>query len=130
FQYYSLLLSPLSHSPSAMNPASILDSNPDPRYPSPWPSHSPRPIPPALRSLALFPRSFAREKSSTPSLTYPSGRSVAQTFDLIGRLSQVSSSAVNYMTIPSSTGYNAANELPSATYGNGVAATITYNTRL
>src|SRR5437879_2396580 len=35
-------------------------------------THSPRPIPPALRSLALFPRSFARAKSSTPFLSIAS----------------------------------------------------------
>jgi len=41
-----------------------------------------------------------------------------------------SSSSVNYLTVPASSGYDAASEVLSANYGNGVAATFTYNSRL
>jgi len=37
---------------------------------------------------------------------------------------------VNYLTVPASSGYDAASEDLSANYGNGVAATFTYNSRL
>jgi RHS repeat-associated protein len=79
-----------------------------------------------LRSRGFPPSRFRRPSS----ITYPSGRVVAQTFDNIGRLSQITSSSVNYLTVASSSGYNAANEVLSATYGNGVAATFGYNARL
>jgi RHS repeat-associated protein len=78
-----------------------------------------------------YPMAYAYNLANEPSsITYPSGRVVAQSFDNIGRLSQITSSSVNYLTVAASTGYNAANEVLSATYGNGVAATFTYNTRL
>jgi YD repeat-containing protein len=71
-----------------------------------------------------YPLAYAYNLASElTSITYPSGRVVAQTFDNIGRLSQITSSSVNYLTVASSSGYNAANEVLSATYGNGVAAT-------
>ncbi len=68
--------------------------------------------------------------SELAQIIYPSGRAVAQSFDPIGRLTQITSSSVNYLTVPASSGYNSANEVLSATYGNGVAATFTYNSRL
>ena len=78
-----------------------------------------------------YPLAYAYNLASElTSITYPSGRVVAQSFDNIGRLSQITSSSVNYLTVASSNGYNAAHEVLSATYGNGVAATFTYNARL
>jgi RHS repeat-associated protein len=78
-----------------------------------------------------YPLAYAYNLASElTSITYPSGRVVAQSFDNIGRLSQITSSSVNYLTVASSSGYNAAGEVLSATYGNGVAATFTYNARL
>jgi hypothetical protein len=74
------------------------------------------------RLTSLRPSSYLA--SELTSITYPSGRVVAQSFDNIGRLSQITSSSVNYLTVASSSGYNAANEVLSATYGNGVAATF------
>src|SRR5713226_1345350 len=67
--------------------------------------------------------------SELTSLTYPSGRVVAQTYDAIGRLSQIQSGGTNFLTINSSD-YNAAFEPLKATYGNGVQATFSYNARL
>jgi len=58
--------------------------------------------------------------SELAQIIYPSGRAVAQSFDPIGRLTQITSSSVNYLTVPASSGYNSANEVLSATYGNGV----------
>jgi RHS repeat-associated protein len=78
-----------------------------------------------------YPLAYAYNLASElTSITYPSGRVVAQTFDNIGRLSQITSSSVNYLTVAASSGYNTANEVLSATYGNGVAATFGYNARL
>ncbi len=61
------------------------------------------------------------------SLTYPSGRIVTQGFDPIGRLSSIASGATTYLSSPT---YNAAGEVLGFSYGNGVAATFTYNARL
>ncbi len=59
--------------------------------------------------------------------TYPSGRIVAQTFDPIGRLSQLQVNGANYL---SSLSYNAAGEALGFTYGNGVQATVSYNSQM
>jgi RHS repeat-associated protein len=60
-------------------------------------------------------------------MTYPSGRIVAQTFDPIGRLSQLQVNGANYL---SSLSYNAAGEALGFTYGNGVQATVNYNSQM
>jgi RHS repeat-associated protein len=60
-------------------------------------------------------------------IQYPSGRQVNQSYDSIGRRAQVSSGTTNYFTASS---YSPASELLSGTYGNSVAATFTYNSRL
>src|SRR5262249_33962729 len=68
-------------------------------------------------------------------ITYPSGRVVQQAVDAIGRLCAVAQTASSctpsssYAVIPTGigVGYNAANELLSLNYGNGVAATLTYS---
>jgi RHS repeat-associated protein len=61
------------------------------------------------------------------SITYPSGRVVAQSYDPIGRLGQITSQGTNYL---SNVVYNAAHEPTSVNYGNGVQATVGYNPRL
>ena len=62
-------------------------------------------------------------------MTYPSGRVVQQAYDPIGRLTQVQSGSTNFLTI-SSNNYNAASQPTLATYGNGVHASLSYNSRL
>ncbi len=61
------------------------------------------------------------------SITYPSGRQVQQTYDAIGRLSQIQSGGTNYL---SAITYNAAFQPTAATYGNGVQGSFGYNARL
>ncbi|MFY9561302.1 MAG: RHS repeat-associated core domain-containing protein [Terriglobales bacterium] len=61
-------------------------------------------------------------------LTYPDGIVVNQSYDAVGRLSQMSSGGTNYLTVPS-TSYNAASLPEALTYGSGVQATIGYNAR-
>ena len=73
--------------------------------------------------------------SELTQITYPSGRIVQQAVDPIGRLCAIAQTASSctpsspYATIPTGVGvgYNPANELLSLTYGNGVAATLTYS---
>ena len=60
-------------------------------------------------------------------ITYPSGRIVQQTPDNIGRLQTVASGGTNYVSVPSSGGYNAAGQVLSMNYGNGVAASFGYS---
>jgi RHS repeat-associated protein len=60
-------------------------------------------------------------------ITYPSGRVVQQSLDNIGRLQTVSSSGTNYVSVPSTNGYNAAGQILTFTYGNGVAANFSYS---
>jgi RHS repeat-associated protein len=60
------------------------------------------------------------------SVEYPSGRTVAHSFDAIGRLTQVASGGTNYI---SNVAYNAAHAPTGYDYGNGVAASIGYNSR-
>jgi YD repeat-containing protein len=59
--------------------------------------------------------------------TYPSGRVVQQSLDNIGRLQTVSSGSTNYVSVPSSGGYNAAGQVLTFTYGNGVVANFSYS---
>jgi RHS repeat-associated protein len=60
-------------------------------------------------------------------ITYPSGRTVAQTVDALGRLIQVTSSSTNYI---SGVNYNAAAQPTSYQYGNGVQAAFSYNAQM
>lgn len=60
-------------------------------------------------------------------LTYPSGRVVNQAYDAIGRMTQISSGGVNYV---SQMAYNSAQLPVSFTYGNGVQASFGYNDHL
>jgi RHS repeat-associated protein len=60
-------------------------------------------------------------------ITYPSGRTVAQTVDALGRLIQVTSSSTNYI---SGVNYNAAAQPTSYEYGNGVQAAFSYNAQM
>ena len=65
--------------------------------------------------------------SDLTSVTYPSGRVVQQTTDTLGRLQQITSSGVNYV---SNLAYNAASQPTGFTYGNGVQAAFAYNSRM
>ncbi|HKW18904.1 MAG TPA: RHS repeat-associated core domain-containing protein [Terriglobales bacterium] len=67
------------------------------------------------------------------SITYPSGRVVQYSYDNVGHLCVVAQSATGcssysspYLTVASS-GYDAASRPLSATYGNGVVASISYS---
>jgi len=60
-------------------------------------------------------------------VTYPSNRVVQQNVDNIGRLNTIASGTTNYVSIPLSGGYNAAGQLLTFTYGNGVAANLGYS---
>jgi len=61
------------------------------------------------------------------SVTYPTGRVVSESFDPLGRLSQISSGSTNYL---SNFSYNAAIQPLSFSYGNGVNASFGYNDHL
>jgi RHS repeat-associated protein len=60
-------------------------------------------------------------------ITYPSGRIVKITPDAIGRPNKIDSNGANILTVGS---YNAAGEILGAAYGNGMAASYTYNNQL
>ena len=61
-------------------------------------------------------------------ITYPSGRIVQQNLDKVGLLNTVVSGTTTFASIPDPpTGYNAAQQLLSFTYGNGVAASFAYS---
>lgn len=60
-------------------------------------------------------------------ITYPSGRTVTLGEDGIGRIIQIGTNGNALLNIGS---YNAAGEILSETYGNGVAGTYTYNNQL
>jgi RHS repeat-associated protein len=61
-------------------------------------------------------------------ITYPSGRIVQQNVDKVGLLNTIVSGTTTYASIPEPpTGYNAAQQLLSFTYGNGVAASFIYS---
>ncbi|HVS89751.1 MAG TPA: RHS repeat-associated core domain-containing protein [Candidatus Acidoferrum sp.] len=75
-----------------------------------------------------YPLSYSYDiAGSLKSITYPSGRVVAQSFDALERLTQVSSGGTNYV---SGIGYNSAWEPTGLSYGNGVAASFGYNSRM
>ncbi len=79
-------------------------------------------------SGASYPLSYQYNLASAlTSITYPSGRVVQQSFDPIGRLSQITSAGTNYL---SNIAYNAAFEPTAMTYGNGVQGSMGYNARL
>lgn len=61
------------------------------------------------------------------SLTYPSGRVVASSFDPIGRLTQVGTGGT---TIASIGAYTAAGQILNAAYGNGMQASFAYNSQM
>lgn len=60
-------------------------------------------------------------------ITYPSGRVVTNQYDGIGRLAQVGTGGSSVININS---YNAAGQILSALYGNGIQASYTYNNQL
>jgi RHS repeat-associated protein len=61
-------------------------------------------------------------------ITYPSGRVVLQNVDNIGLLNAIVSGTTTYASVPEPpTGYNAAGQLLTFTYGNGVAANFSYS---
>ena len=60
-------------------------------------------------------------------MTYPSGHIVYHDHDAIGRLSQIRGGGLTVFSIGS---FNAAGEILSTTYGNGMTATYTYNNQL
>jgi RHS repeat-associated protein len=60
-------------------------------------------------------------------VTYPSGRAVQESFDSLERVTQISSSGTNYL---STMAYNSAWQPTGFTYGNGVAATFSYNSHM
>ncbi|HEV2991689.1 MAG TPA: RHS repeat-associated core domain-containing protein [Candidatus Angelobacter sp.] len=61
------------------------------------------------------------------SITYPSGRIVASDEDSIGRLTQIKNNGSSLLTINS---YNAAGQILTETFGNGIAGTYTYNNQM
>ncbi|HEY2498515.1 MAG TPA: RHS repeat-associated core domain-containing protein [Candidatus Angelobacter sp.] len=61
------------------------------------------------------------------STTYPSGRVVTNQYDNIGRLTQVGTGGANLFNVSS---YNAAGQILSALYGNGIQASYSYNNQL
>jgi RHS repeat-associated protein len=62
-------------------------------------------------------------------ITYPSGRVVNQNVDNVGLLNTIASGGTTFASIPepSAGGYNAAQQLLSFTYGNGVTASFAYS---
>src|SRR5438876_2618842 len=61
-------------------------------------------------------------------ITYPSNRVVQQNVDNIGLLNTIVSGTTTYASIPESpTGYNAAGQILTFTYGNGVSANFGYS---
>ncbi len=65
--------------------------------------------------------------SQLVSITYPSGRTVAQNVDGIGRLSSIASNGTTHL---SNLSYNAAGETLGLTLGNNVLGAFTYNDHL
>ena len=75
-----------------------------------------------------YPVSYAYDiVGNLKSITYPSGRIVQQSLDSLERVTQISSSGTNYI---SSLAYNSAWQAMGFTYGNGVAASFSYNSRM
>jgi len=61
------------------------------------------------------------------STTYPSGRIVNNTYDGVGRLTQVGTGGTSLFNVNS---YNAAGQMLAALYGNGIQASYSYNNQL
>ncbi|HEY6251223.1 MAG TPA: RHS repeat-associated core domain-containing protein [Candidatus Angelobacter sp.] len=61
------------------------------------------------------------------SITYPSGRTVNNSYDAIGRLSQVGTGGTNILNIGS---YTPAGEIANVTYGNGITGNYSFNNQL
>lgn len=75
-----------------------------------------------------YPVSYAYDYAGDlKQITYPSGRIVQQTLDSLSRLNQVSSGGTNYIF---SMAYNSAGQPTAFSYGNGVAASFSYNSRM
>jgi RHS repeat-associated protein len=74
-----------------------------------------------------YPIAYAYANEELSRVTYPSGRTVNMTPDDIGRLSQIASNGASLFNISS---YNAAGKILAASYGNGMAASYTYNSQL
>ncbi len=66
--------------------------------------------------------------STLDTLTYPSGRAIAQTYDGIGRLDQIKNSGSAVLTVGGN--YNEASQPTAVTYGNGATGAFTYNDHL
>jgi len=60
-------------------------------------------------------------------VTYPSGRLVTTNYDQVGKVLGVSDATINYVTIPSSTGYDALGHVLTMNYGNGVVGNFSYS---
>jgi RHS repeat-associated protein len=65
--------------------------------------------------------------SELKQITYPSGRTVAQTVDALGRATQLTSGSTSYI---SGVNYNAAAQPTSFQFGNGVQAAFSYNAQM
>jgi RHS repeat-associated protein len=61
------------------------------------------------------------------SITYPSGRVVAQKYDSIGRFTEVDNNGASVYSVGS---YNPAGQILSMNYGNGMSGQYAYNSRL
>jgi RHS repeat-associated protein len=76
----------------------------------------------------VYPIQYAYDIAGNPkTVTYPSGRALQESFDSLERVTQISSSGTNYL---SSMAYNSAWRPTGFSYGNGVAATFGYNSRM
>ncbi|HKV78500.1 MAG TPA: RHS repeat-associated core domain-containing protein [Candidatus Sulfotelmatobacter sp.] len=60
-------------------------------------------------------------------VTYPSNRSVTQSYDSVGHVVGVASGSTNYVTVPSPNGYDAEDRVLTYTYGNGIVANLGYS---
>lgn len=60
-------------------------------------------------------------------ITYPSGRLLQKGYDVVGHLLTAADAATTYVTVPSTGGYNAAEQLLTLNYGNSVTGTFTYS---
>jgi RHS repeat-associated protein len=60
-------------------------------------------------------------------ITYPSGRQLQYGYDAVGNLLTATSGTTTFLSIPATSGYSAANQPLTFTYGNGVTGTFTYS---
>lgn len=76
----------------------------------------------------LYTTNFSYNADGTlNTITYPSNRAVTNSYDAIGRLTKVSSGGTDFLTINS---YNAAGQVLTSLYGNGMQGTYTYNNQM